>query len=100
MTSRYRIKPVGDNVVIVHDENMKMTAGGIILPDQSTIPVLTGRVVAVSQRLGENGYEYPFETGDRVVYNVKAAVPIDLDPTDRQYIVPADAILGVIEEQP
>lgn len=98
MPKFHRIKPVGDQVVILHDKNKSKTGGGIFLPDRCSIPVLTGRILAISAKISTNDYDFPFEVGDQVVYNVTAGVPIDLDPGDKRYLLPASAILGVIQE--
>src|SRR5687767_463386 len=45
------IEPIGMRVVIRKDENRRETKGGIVLPDSHEIPVITGRVVAVSKAI-------------------------------------------------
>ena len=43
------IEPIGKRVVIRKDENRRETKSGIVLPDSHEIPVITGRVIAVSK---------------------------------------------------
>lgn len=94
----HKIRPVGDQILVLHDRHKQTTGGGILLPDKAAIPVLTGRILAMSEKIKSETYEFPFEVGDQIVYNVSAAIPIDLDPGDKRYLLPAEAVLGVIEE--
>ena len=49
-TSEYDlIEPIGKRVVIRKDDNKRETRSGIVLPDSHEIPVITGRVIAVSK---------------------------------------------------
>jgi len=55
-TSRSRleydiIEPIGKRVVVRKDENKRQTKSGIVLPDSHEIPVITGRVIAVSKAI-------------------------------------------------
>ena len=45
------IEPVGWRVVVRKDENRRQTKSGIVLPDTKEIPVITGRIVAVSREV-------------------------------------------------
>jgi chaperonin GroES len=94
---RYQVTPVGDQVLLLHDKPRRTTMGGIALPDSAEIPVLTARVLAVSESLDDN-FKYPFGAGDLVVYNCRSGVPIDMDPADRRYLVPADAVLAIVRD--
>src|SRR5207237_9879807 len=45
------IEPIGKRVVIRKDENKRETRSGIVLPDSHEIPVITGRVIAISRQI-------------------------------------------------
>src|SRR5207302_6073618 len=45
------IEPIGKRVVVRKDDNKRQTKSGIVLPDSHEIPVITGRVIAVSKAI-------------------------------------------------
>ena len=45
------IEPIGKRVVIRKDDNKRETRSGIVLPDSHEIPVITGRVIAISKQI-------------------------------------------------
>ena len=47
MVSEY-VEPLGHRILIRKDEARQETRGGIVLPDTSEIPTITGRVVEIS----------------------------------------------------
>jgi len=57
------IEPVGLRVLVRKDEERRTTRGGIHLPDEAKIPVITGRIVALSAQV-END---PFRKGQPAV---------------------------------
>lgn len=93
------IIPVNDMVLVRHDKDQETTAGGIILPDTAKIPVLTGIIIAMTENMKENRHDYPYEEGDRVVYDTRESVPYTLDPRDKHYLVHYRKILGVVKEE-
>lgn len=94
-----RVLPVGEMVLIYHDEDQKETAGGIILPDRAKVPVLTGRIIAIPDKLKEDKVEYPFEELDRVIYDPRCAIPVELLSHNRHFLVESKYIYAVIEDQ-
>jgi len=84
-------------VLICHDKDENVSRGGIILPDDATIPTMTGIIAEIPEKV-KNDPDYPFNQLDRVIYDRRASVPIHLGPLNRQYLVPADKILGIIHE--
>ena len=45
------IEPIGKRVVVRKDDNKRETNSGIVLPDSHEIPVITGRVIAISKAI-------------------------------------------------
>ncbi|MEM8738104.1 MAG: co-chaperone GroES [Planctomycetota bacterium] len=91
------VEPIGQRVLIRKDQDKKQTKSGIHLPDKIEIPTLTGRVVTVSAEvaLDEN---YPIEQYDRVLFNPKAAIPVDFEGDNRLFVVPIENIVAVFRK--
>ncbi|MEO0513334.1 MAG: co-chaperone GroES [Planctomycetota bacterium] len=88
------IEPLGDRVLIRKDEDKKQTKAGLHLPDKIEIPTLTGRVVAISDKIG-NDHDYPVAQYDRVLFNPKHGIPVDLEGDNRLFVVPIEDIVAV-----
>jgi co-chaperonin GroES (HSP10) len=93
-----RVRPVGEMVLICHDEDQEKTAGGLLLPADSKIQVLTGRIVAVPDRM-KDSVDYPFDELDRVIYDTRERIPLELLSQNRYFLVEARFIYGVIEDE-
>lgn len=92
------IEPVGLRVLIRKDDNKKETRGGIALPDDMEIPVLTGRIVAVSAQV-ESDDDYPVREFDKVIIDPTDCVPVELDHDNKLFIVPVGNVLAIIRTQ-
>lgn len=89
------IEPVGLRVLICKDDNKKETKGGIVLPDDVEIPVLTGRVVAVSAQV-EADADYPIREYDKVIIHPGRCVPVELEHDNKLFVIPVEDVLAVI----
>jgi chaperonin GroES len=88
------IEPVGWRVVIRKDDNRRQTKSGIVLPDSKEIPVITGRIVAVSREV-EGDTDVPLRVYDKVLFDPREAIPVELDHDNRLFVVNVDHVLGV-----
>jgi chaperonin GroES len=88
------VEPIGKRVLIRKDDDRKQTKAGIHLPDKIEIPTLTGRVVAVSAHV-EKDDDYPIKRYDRVLFNPKHAIPVDLEGDNRLFVVPIEDVVAV-----
>lgn len=88
------VEPIGPRVLIRKDEDKKQTKSGIHLPDKIEIPTITGRIVAVSARV-ENDKDYPIRKYDRVLFNPKNVIPVDLEGDNRLFVVPVEDVVAV-----
>ncbi len=88
------IEPIGKRVLIRKDDDKKQTKAGIHLPDKIEIPTLTGRIVAVSAQV-EKDADYPIQRYDRILFNPKHAIPVDLEGDNRLYVIPVEDIMAV-----
>ena len=92
------VEPVGKRVLIRKDEDRKTTRSGIHLPDKIEIPTITGRVVAISAQI-ERDADYTLEKYDRVLFNPKNAIPVDLDSDNRLYVIPVEDVVAIIRRE-
>ncbi len=91
------IEPIGKRVLVRKDEDKKQTKAGIHLPDKIEIPTLTGRVVAVSAQIQADD-DYPIAQYDRVLFNPKHAIPVDLEGDNRLFVIPIEDIVAVFRK--
>lgn len=92
------IEPVGARVLIRKDEDKKQTKAGIHLPDKIEIPTITGRVVAVAAQV-ENDDDYTIEKYDRVLFNPKHAIPVDLEGDNRLFVIPIEDVVAIFRRE-
>lgn len=88
------IEPIGKRVVIRKDENKRETKSGIVLPDSHEIPVITGRVIAVSKAI-ENDDDQTIRQYDKVLFDPREAIPVELEHDNKLYVVHIDRVLAI-----
>ena len=88
------IEPIGKRVVIRKDDNKRQTKGGIVLPDTHEIPVITGRVIAISKAI-ENDEDQTIRQYDKVLFDPREAIPVELDHDNRLFVVSIDRVLAI-----
>jgi len=93
------IEPVGERVLVRRDDEKRTTKGGIHLPDDAKIPVITGRVVAISS-LVEHNSDYPLANYDKVLFDPRNSIPVDFEQDNRLFIVDVDDIIAVFRKGP
>src|SRR3954470_24497417 len=76
------IEPIGKRVVVRKDDNKRETKSGIVLPDSHEIPVITGRVIAVSKAI-ENDGDQTIRQYDKVLFDPREAIPVELEHDNR-----------------
>jgi chaperonin GroES len=91
------VEPVGKRVLIRKDQDKKKTKGGIQLPDSVEIPVLTGRIVAVSAQV-EKDDDFPIRQYDKVLFHPKNSVPVDFEPDNQLFVVPLEDVVAVFRK--
>ena len=86
-----RLKPLGNRVVLKHQEAEEKTQSGIILPDSAKEKPQTAVVIAVGP-----GKEMQVKEGDRVICTQYAGTEIKVD--DEEYvIVSQNDIIAIVE---
>src|ERR1051325_2050834 len=88
------IEPIGKRVVIRKDDNKRQTKSGIVLPDTHEIPVITGRVIAVSKAI-ENDEDQTIRQYDKVLFDPREAIPVELEHDNRLFVVHIDRVLAI-----
>lgn len=91
------IEPVGKRVVIRKDANKRETRSGIALPDSHEIPVITGRVIAVSKAI-ENDDDQTIKQYDKVLFDPREAIPVELEHDNRMFVVHIDRVLAIFRK--
>jgi chaperonin GroES len=88
------IEPIGKRVVVRKDDNKRQTKGGIVLPDSHEIPVITGRVIAVSKAI-ENDEDQTIRQYDKVLFDPREAIPVELEHDNRLFVVSIERVLAI-----
>ncbi|MBI1246578.1 co-chaperone GroES [bacterium] len=99
-STKQRLQPLGDRVVVRRDELEEKTSGGIFLPETAKNKPSRGVVVSVgSGRLLEDGTRHPLQVkeGDKVVFSTYAGSDTFTVGDDEVILLREDDILAVIE---
>jgi len=99
-TSKIKLQPLGDRVVVQREESEEKTAGGILLPDSAKDKPARGHIVSVGNgRLLENGrrHELQVKVGDHVIFSSYAGETFKVQD-DELLLMREDDILAVIED--
>lgn len=101
MATKFKIRPLGDRVVVEPLEAEQKTKGGIILPDTAKEKPQEGKVVAVGKgKVNDKGELVPIEVkvGDKVLYGKYSGTEVNIE--DKQYIILREEdILAIVEEK-
>ncbi|MBO9311712.1 MAG: co-chaperone GroES [Chloroflexus sp.] len=97
----FRIRPLGDRVVVKPVEREEKTKAGIFLPDTASKErPMEGTVLAVGEgRRDDNGKLIPMnvKVGDRVIFAKYSGTEFKLD--DVEYLILSEKdILGIVQE--
>ena len=101
MAAEFRIRPLGDRVVVRATEPEVQTKGGIYLPaTASKERPMEGTILAVGEgRMDDNGRRVPMnvKAGDKVLFAKYSGTEYKVD--DIEYLVLSEKdILGIIQE--
>ena len=91
------IEPIGKRVVVRKDDNKRETKSGIVLPDSHEIPVITGRVIAISKAI-ENDEDQTIRQYDKVLFDPREAIPVELEHDNRLFVVHIDRVLAIFRK--
>lgn len=88
------VEPIGMRILIRKDEARQATRGGIVLPDTSEIPTITGRVVEISVQV-ERDVDFPIRKYDKVLFHPKNTIPVDFEADNLLFVVPIEDVVAV-----
>src|SRR4051812_49408390 len=88
------IEPIGKRVVVRKDDNKRETKSGIVLPDSHEIPVITGRVIAISKTI-ENDEDQTIRQYDEVLFDPREAIPVELEHDNKLFVVHLGRVLAI-----
>jgi chaperonin GroES len=91
------VEPLGMRILIRKDESRQTTRGGIVLPDDAEIPTITGRIVEISAQI-ERDEDFPIRKYDKVLFHPKHAIPVDLESSNKLFVVPVEDIVAVFRK--
>ena len=94
-----KVKPLGDRVLVMPEDEEEQVKGGIIIPDTAKEKPQRGKIVAVGDgKTDDNGKKVKLSVkkGDHVLYGKYSGTEVRLDDED-YLIMPEGDILGVIE---
>lgn len=101
MAADFRIRPLGDRVVVKPADREEMTRGGIYLPDTATKErPQEGAILAVGEgRRDDNGKLVPMsvKVGDKVLFAKYSGTEFKVDEVDYLILAEKD-ILGIIQD--
>ena len=88
------IEPIGKRVVIRKDDNKRETRTGLVLPDSLEIPVITGRVIAIS-KLIENDDDLTIRQYDKVLFDPRESIPVELEHDNKLFVVGLERVVAI-----
>jgi len=96
----FKLKPLGDRLVVEPVEQEEVTAGGILLPETAKEKPQEGKVVAAGPgRFDETGKRVKMEVkkGDRVLYAKYAGTEVKVEGDKKMLILKESDILALVE---
>lgn len=88
-------QPVGKMIIVTKDDDKEVTKGGIVLPGDSKIPVITCRVTAIGPSV--DMVNYPIQKYYRVLVAPSSAIPISFESDNKRYVIDSEKILAIQE---
>jgi chaperonin GroES len=98
-SSKIRLQPIGDRVVVEREASEGRTAGGIVLPDTAKDKPARGTIVSVGDgKLLEDGTRSKLQVkvGDRVIFSSYAGEAFKIDDQEL-LLMREDDILAILE---
>ena len=92
------IEPIGWRVVIRKDDDRRSTKSGIVLPDSHQIPVITGRVVAISSEI-EADPDRAIRQYDKVLFDPREAVPVEFESDNKLFVVDIERVMAIFRRR-
>ena len=94
-----KLRPLHDRVIVRRVEEEKMSAGGIVIPDNAAEKPVRGEILAVGNgKVADNGEARPLDVkaGDTVLFGKYAGTEVKVDG-EELLVMREDDIMAVIE---
>ncbi len=94
-----KIRPLHDRVIVRREEEDRMSAGGIVIPDSAAEKPIQGKVTAIGKgRCLESGEVRPVDVkvGDRVLFGKYSGTEVKLDG-EELLVMREEDIIAVIK---
>jgi len=98
-SSKMKIQPLGDRVLVEPLDEGEVKKGGIIIPDSAKEKPMEGKVISVGPgKRDDNGKMIPMNVkkGDKILLPKYGGTEVKIDDVEYQ-VVREDDILGIIE---
>ncbi|WP_425378325.1 co-chaperone GroES [Spiroplasma endosymbiont of Polydrusus pterygomalis] len=90
------IKPLGKNIVLEKEEKQETFINGIYLQEDEKIKSRIGKIIAISTEISKDE-TFEGKMNSKVLYREYAGTEIECN-NKKLVVIPAEDILGVIEE--
>ena len=93
-----KIRPLHDRIIVRRDEEIKESAGGIIIPDVATDTPVQGEVLAVGNgKITETGElkDLSVSVGDKVIFVKTAGTEINVDG-ETLLVLTENDVMGIV----
>jgi chaperonin GroES len=98
-TTKTKLRPLHDRILLKRIEEEEVRRGGIIIPDTAKEKPQEGKVIAVGTgKVTEDGKKIPpdVKAGDRVLFGKYSGSEVKID--DEEYLIlREDDILGILD---
>jgi len=94
-----KLRPLHDRVIVRRMEEEKVSAGGIVIPDNATEKPIRGKVLAVGNgKVLDNGEQRSLDVkaGDKVLFGKYSGTEVKVDG-EELLVMREDDIMAVIE---
>jgi chaperonin GroES len=95
-----KLRPLHDRVIVKRMEEEKVSAGGIVIPDNAAEKPIRGEILAVGKgKILDNGEQRGLDVkkGDKVLFGKYSGTEVKIDEVEH-LIMREDDILGIIEK--
>lgn len=89
--------PLCGRVLIRKDDDKKQTRGGILLPDDTKIPVITGRIVEIAADI--DTLAIPIRKYDKVLVQPGNGIPVEFEDDNKLFVMPVEDIVAVFRKE-
>lgn len=98
-STKSKIRPLHDRILVEREEEERLSAGGIVIPDSATEKPIQGKVVAVGNgKLMEDGTVRPLDVkvGDKILFGKYSGTEVKVGG-EELLVLREEDVMGVVE---